>query len=123
LNPAQTQYTTNEHELLAIVETLKEFHNIHFGHKIRIFTNHQNHTYTNFNTECVMRWRLLIEEFGPELIYIKGNSNVVADALSCLNITSEPMSCDHTIVTDFYGATMKDILFPITFYNNLCHQP
>jgi hypothetical protein len=37
-----------------------------------------------------MRWRLLIAEFGPELIYIKGTSNVVADALSRLNITLEP---------------------------------
>jgi hypothetical protein len=64
-----------------------------------------------------MRWRHLIEEFGPELIYIKGSSNVVADALSCLDITS-----DHTIVADLYGATMKDIVFPITFSNILCHQ-
>jgi hypothetical protein len=41
----------------------------------------------NFNTERVMQWRILIEEFGPELIYIKGTSNVVADALSRLNST------------------------------------
>jgi hypothetical protein len=29
-----------------------------------------------------MRWRLIIEEFGPTLTYIKGANNVVADALS-----------------------------------------
>ena len=29
-----------------------------------------------------MRWRLILEEFGPELKYIKGDNNVVADALS-----------------------------------------
>ena len=34
LNPAQTRYTTTEKELLAIVETLKEFKNILLGHKI-----------------------------------------------------------------------------------------
>ncbi len=33
-----------------------------------------------------MRWRLVLEEYGPELIYIKGESNVVADALSRLEI-------------------------------------
>jgi hypothetical protein len=31
-----------------------------------------------------MRWRLLLEEYGPELIYIKGENNIVADALSPL---------------------------------------
>ena len=31
-----------------------------------------------------MRWRLILEEFGPELKYIKGENNAVADALSCL---------------------------------------
>jgi RNase H-like domain found in reverse transcriptase len=72
LNPAQARYTTTERELLAVVETLKEFCNILLGHKIRIFTDLQNLTYKNFSTECVMQWRLLIEEFGPELIYIKG---------------------------------------------------
>ena len=36
------------------------------------------------NTEHVMRWRLTLEEFGPELKYIKGENNVVADTLSCL---------------------------------------
>jgi RNase H-like domain found in reverse transcriptase len=88
LNPAQTQYTTTEHELLATVETLKEFCNILLGHKIRIFTDLQNLTYKIFNTECVMQWRLFIEEFGPEPISVKGALNVVADALSRLNITS-----------------------------------
>ena len=31
-----------------------------------------------------MRWRLLLEEYGPELKYIKGEHNVVADALGQL---------------------------------------
>ena len=31
-----------------------------------------------------MRWRLILEELGPELKYTKGEHNVVADALSRL---------------------------------------
>ena len=31
-----------------------------------------------------MRWHLILEEFGPELKYIRGENNVVADALSRL---------------------------------------
>ena len=34
LNPAQRHYTTTERELLAIVETLKEFHTLLLGHKM-----------------------------------------------------------------------------------------
>jgi hypothetical protein len=71
LNPAQTRYTTTERELLAIVETLKEFRNILLGHSIRVSTDHQNLTYKIFNTERVMRWRLLIEEFGVDLTMLQ----------------------------------------------------
>jgi len=88
LNDAQTRYTTTERELLSIVETLKEFKNILLGHKIIVHTDHKNLTCKNFNTERVMRWRLVLEEFGPELHYIKGEDNVVADALSRLEMMS-----------------------------------
>jgi len=94
LNPAQTRYTTTERELLSIVETLKEYRNILLGHEIEVFTDHQNLVYKTFNTERVMRWRLLIEEFGPKLTYIKGQSNVVADYLSRMNILEEELSLD-----------------------------
>ena len=90
LNPAQTRYTTTERELLAIVETLKEFRNILLGQRIRVYTDHKNLTYKTFNTDRVMRWRLIVEEFNPELIYIKGQNNIIADALSRLDI--KPLS-------------------------------
>src|SRR5687767_5125854 len=41
--------------------------------------------YTKFNSDRVMRWRLCIEEYSPDLEYIKGENNVVADALSRLD--------------------------------------
>ena len=81
LNPAQTRYTTTERELLSIVETLKEYRNILLGQQIEVFTDHKNLVYKTFNTERVMRWRLIIKEYGPKLTYIKGESNIIADAL------------------------------------------
>jgi hypothetical protein len=42
-----------------------------------------------FNTERVMRWRLIIEEFGPKPTYVKGFNNVVADALSRMKMTEK----------------------------------
>ena len=87
LNPAQTRYTTTERELLSIVETLKEFRNILLGQEIIVHTDHENLTYKNFNSDRVMRWRLFIEEYSPNLKYIKGEENVVADALSRLPLS------------------------------------
>jgi len=82
LNPAPTRYTATERELLNMVETLKEYRNILLGHTIEVFTDHKSPVYKHFNTERVIRWRLLLEEFRPELTFIKGENNIVADALS-----------------------------------------
>ena len=90
LQPAQTRYTTTERELLSIVETLKEFRNILLGQRIKVHTDHENLTYKTFNSDRVMRWRLYIEEYSPDLQYIKGTHNVVADALSRLDIMETP---------------------------------
>ena len=101
LNPAQTRYTTTERELLAIVETLKEFRNILLGQKLTIYTDHKNLCYKNFNTNRVMRWRLLLEEYGPTFEYIKGENNVVADALSRLDLHP---STEGNSLNELFGA-------------------
>ena len=92
LNPAQTRYTTTERELLSIVETLKEYRNILLGQQIEVFTDHKNLVYKTFNTERVMRWRLIIEEYGPKLTYIKGENNIIADALSRMRLSEKDFS-------------------------------
>src|SRR5210317_1214655 len=91
LTPAQTRYTTTERELLSIVETLKKFRTILLGQTIIVHTDHENLTYKNFNTDRVMRWRLFIEEYSPDLRYVKGEENVVADTLSRLPKTDDPL--------------------------------
>ena len=95
LNPAQTRYTTTERELLSIVEVLKEFRNILLGQNIIVHTDHQNLTYKTFHTDIVMRWRLFIEEYSPELRYVKGENNIVADALSRLDLQDTPIEEAH----------------------------
>ena len=86
LSSAQRNYTTTEQELLSIVETLKELRNILLGQKFTVFTDHKNlvHKSELKSSQRVMRWRLLLEEYGPKIVYIKGHKNVVADALSRL---------------------------------------
>ena len=105
LNPAQTRYTTTERELLSIVETLKEFRNILLGQQIIVHTDHENLTYVKFNSDRVMRWRLFIEEYSPYLRYVKGEINIVADALSRLELDSPPMeeaNFTDEIMSDLY---------------------
>ena len=51
LTSAQEKYTTTERELLAIVETLKEYRSILLGQKLVVHTDHQNLTFKNFNTD------------------------------------------------------------------------
>jgi hypothetical protein len=71
------------------VETFKEFRNILLGQDIKVHTDLENLTYKHFNSDRVMRWLLFIEEYAPNLQYIKGVHNVVADALSRLPFTDD----------------------------------
>ena len=116
LQLAQRQYTTTECKLLSIIETLKEFKNILLGQQIVVYTDHKNLTYKNFNTECIMRWQLHIEEFGPTIKYIKGPKNIVANALSRLDLVSSPSNLQDMV--DCYGLDKDDLpsdAFPITY--------
>ena len=92
LNNVQTRYTTTKCKLLSIMETLKEYRNILLGQQIKIYTDHKNLTFKNFNTERVMHWQLFLEEFEPNLIYIQYTKNVVADALSWLDLSEKEFS-------------------------------
>ena len=95
LSSAQTRYTTTERELLSIVEVLKEFRNILLGQDLVVHTDHMDLSFKKFKSDCVMRWCLFIEEYSPNLTYIKGEDNIVADALSRLEIANKLMPKAH----------------------------
>ena len=69
------------------------------GHKIKIFTDHKNLTEDalGYTSERVLRWRLLMKEFGPEIEYIKGKHNSVADAISRLDYSGESLHSDTSL--------------------------
>ena len=55
-----------------------------WGQRIKIYTDHQNlvRDALGMTSDRVYRWRLILEEYGPEIVYIKGIHNTVADAIS-----------------------------------------
>lgn len=87
LTSAQTRYSVTELELLSIVELLKEFKGMLLGQKLVIYTDHQNLIRDSLGStsDRVQRWRLLLNEYGPDIRYIKGVDNTVADAISRLD--------------------------------------
>ena len=64
-----------------------------------------------------MRWRLILKEFGPELKYIKGKHNVVADALSRLEISDNQEILNIFELYGYDDGDLSDIAYPIRYYN------
>ena len=84
---------------LSIVETLKESRNSLLGKQIKVCTDNKNLTYKIFKMAQFMQWRLIFEEYSPELIYIQGSKNIAADVLSRLDIMGYKMKTFHTLLT------------------------
>jgi hypothetical protein len=87
LSDMQRKFSVTKIELLAIVKTLKEFKWMLWGHNIKVFTDHANlmRDALGLASDQVYHWRLLLEEYRPEIIYIKGIHNTIADAVSQLD--------------------------------------
>ena len=71
--------------MLAIVEVFKEYRNFLLGAQITIYTDHNNLPSNATVNDRVFRWKNKIQEFGPVIIYIKGQKKKIdADAFSRL---------------------------------------
>ncbi len=83
LSKMQQKYSVTEIELLAIVETLKEFKGMLWGQDIKVYTDHKNLTRDalDLTSDRVYCWQLLLEEYAPKIIYIKGIHNTIADTI------------------------------------------
>jgi hypothetical protein len=83
LSNIHCKYSIKEIDLLAIVKTLKEFKGMPWGQNIKVFTDHANlmRDALGLTLDQVYQWRLLLEEYGPKIVYIKGIHNTVAYAV------------------------------------------
>jgi hypothetical protein len=55
-----------------------------WGQTIKVYTDHKNITRDalGLTSDRVYHWQLLLGEFAPEIVYMKGIHNSVADAIS-----------------------------------------
>ncbi len=58
-----------------------------WGQNIMVYTDHNNLTRDTLGltSDRVYQWRLLLEEYAPQIVYIKEIHNTVADAVSQLD--------------------------------------
>ncbi|XP_027337828.1 uncharacterized protein LOC113851515 [Abrus precatorius] len=85
LDTAQSNYTTTEKELLAIVFALDKFRSYLLGSKVVVFTDHSALKFLLKKTDSkprLIRWMLLLQEFDLEIKDRSGAQNLVADHLS-----------------------------------------
>lgn len=94
LNKSEKNYSTIEKELLSITWAVKHFRPYLYGRHFTIFTDHRPLIYlfgmTNPSSRLT-KFRLTLEEYDYTIHYIKGKQNVVADALSRIEITSDEL--------------------------------
>lgn len=95
LNSSETNYSTIEKELLAIVWATKYFRPYLFGRKFKIVTDHRPLLWVMNLKEPgsrLTRWRLKLSEYNFTTVYKQGKSNTNADALSRIEINNEDIS-------------------------------
>ncbi len=57
-----------------------------WGQPIKVIIGHKNlvRDTLGLTSDQIYQWRLLLEEYGPEIVYFKGIHNTIADAISQL---------------------------------------
>ena len=87
MNAAETRYPVHEQELLAILTALQLWrHHLHgTAQPTRVKTDHKS--LVHFQTQPMLsgrqtRWMETLSQFNYEIEYVKGEDNVVADAMS-----------------------------------------
>jgi hypothetical protein len=93
LKGAEKNYPVHEKELLAIVRALKKWRSDLLGGPIWVYTDHR--TLENFETQkdlsrCQLRWQEFLSQYEMSVVYIHGEDNCVADALSRVPANAYP---------------------------------
>ncbi|TFY53536.1 hypothetical protein EVJ58_g9399 [Rhodofomes roseus] len=99
LKGAELNYPIHEKELLAIIRALKKWRADLLGMPLLVYTDHR--TLENFNTQKdlsrrQLRWQEFLAQYEITIVYIKGEDNTVADALS--RLPPQTFACERPTV-------------------------
>nr|GEV79588.1 reverse transcriptase domain-containing protein [Tanacetum cinerariifolium] len=87
MTEAESNYTTTEKEMLAVVYAFEKFRSYLIMNKIIVYTDHSalNYLFAKKDSKArLLRWVLLLQEFTFKVIDTKGAENLAADHLSRL---------------------------------------
>jgi hypothetical protein len=111
---AELNYPVHEKELLAIIRALKKWRTDLIGVPFTIFTDHK--TLENFHQQRDLsrrqaRWMEFLSQYDGKIVYIKGEDNSVADALSRIppditNTTSTSEDAEKNALPIFHDASL-----------------
>lgn len=118
LTKTQTNYSTFSRELLAVDLAIKQFRHILEGRNFAIYTDHKSLIYamncsTDKYTPAENRYLDFISQYTTDLRHIKGQQNIVADALSHTDITAiTDDTLSHDLISDEQksDSTLTEIL-------------
>ena len=89
LDVHQARYATIEKECLALVWAVQEHRKLLYGQKFLVKTDHRPLMWLMTKNELppkLTRWALILQEYDLQIVYGPGSDNVIADALSRLEI-------------------------------------
>ncbi|GJV04100.1 reverse transcriptase domain-containing protein [Tanacetum coccineum] len=117
MTEAETNYTTTEKEMLAVVYAFEKFRSYLIMNKSVVYTDHSALKYL-FNKKDakarLLRWVLLLQEFNFKVIDTKGAENYAADHLSRLENPYENVF-DHKEINETFTL---ETLNTVTFHDN-----
>uniref|UniRef100_A0A7I4Z3Z2 RNA-directed DNA polymerase n=1 Tax=Haemonchus contortus TaxID=6289 RepID=A0A7I4Z3Z2_HAECO len=85
LSDSQRKWSPTHIELFAIISALRFFRPVIYGNHTTVFSDHRPLTYLlkhNKTHDNLARWVIELQSYNVTIEYLKGSSNVVADALS-----------------------------------------
>lgn len=105
LTPSQRKYSAYDRELLAIHSAIKHFKHHLEGRSFPVFTDHKPLIFSfqqNSDKASPRQARQLgfIAQFTTDIRYIRGDDNVVADALSRIDAITFPSSVNYEVLAD-----------------------
>nr|GFA26741.1 DNA-directed DNA polymerase [Tanacetum cinerariifolium] len=115
MTQAETNYTTTEKEMLAVVYAFEKFRSYLIINKSIVYTDHSALKYLFAKKDAkarLLRWILLLQEFDFKVIDTKGAKNYVADHLSRLEILYE----------NVFDPKEINETFPLESLNKVAHQ-